>query len=244
MGYRGKIDEQNRARDLRALGWTYNEICAELGVSKSSVSLWCRDIEMDEAVWADRVDANKRRGLANRRPSSLSVRKQAEIQEMRYLATELLGSVTDRDLFLVGIALYAGEGSKGDGTVKFANSDPRMIAVFLRWLRHFFEIDEARLRLRLYLHQGLDLDAANAFWSAVTGIPIAQFTKPYRAEPDPSIRRAKHIFGCPSIGYSCSRTHRLIMGLVLAVLGPGGNLGSRLVEGETTVPSLQAIDPG
>ena len=41
-----------------------------------------------------------------------------------------------------------------------------MIAFFLAWLRRFFEVDESRLRLRLYLHEGLDLDAANAFWSA------------------------------------------------------------------------------
>ena len=37
MGYRGKVDEQNRARDLRAQSWTLDEIAAELGVAKSSV---------------------------------------------------------------------------------------------------------------------------------------------------------------------------------------------------------------
>ena len=46
----------------------------------------------------------------------------------------------------------------------FANSDPRMVAFFCSWLRHFFQVDESRLRVRLYLHQGLDLAAAIAFW--------------------------------------------------------------------------------
>jgi predicted transcriptional regulator len=62
VGYRGKTAEQERARDLRAEGWTYNEIAAELGVAKSSVSLWCRDIEVDDALWSRRARANKRRG--------------------------------------------------------------------------------------------------------------------------------------------------------------------------------------
>ncbi|MGH9245766.1 MAG: helix-turn-helix domain-containing protein, partial [Acidimicrobiales bacterium] len=62
MGYRGKVTEQERARELRAAGWTYNEICAELGVCKSSVSLWVRDIPVDEEVWAKRVRKNKRYG--------------------------------------------------------------------------------------------------------------------------------------------------------------------------------------
>ena len=44
------------------------------------------------------------------------------------------------------VALYAGEGTKGDGAVVFANSDPRMVAFFSAWwlaaLLH--AIDESR----------------------------------------------------------------------------------------------------
>jgi hypothetical protein len=117
--------------------------------------------------------------------------------------------------------LYAGEGSKTDGAVKFVNSDPAMISLFCTWLRRYFEVDESRLRARLYLHQGLDLEAAEAHWSSVTGIPRNQFGSAYRATPDPSIRRTKHENGCLSVVYSCSRTHRTIMGLVRALLSPG-----------------------
>jgi hypothetical protein len=53
----------------------------------------------------------------------------------------------------------------------------------------------------------------------MTGIPPSQFRKPYRAVPDPTIRHTKHVHGCVSIGYSCSATHRGIMGLVGALLG-------------------------
>jgi hypothetical protein len=87
------------------------------------------------------------------------------------------------------------------------------------------EIDEARLRMRPYLHEGLDLAASIAFWSALTSIPPSQFQKPYRAVPDPTIRRAKHVHGCVSIDYSCSATHRSIMGLVIALLGDAVNPG-------------------
>jgi hypothetical protein len=93
-----------------------------------------------------------------------------------------------------------------------------MILFSVTWLRRFFDVDEARLRLRLYLHQGLDLDAAIEFWSRLTGVPPRQFGKPYRAVPDSSIRSNKHPLGCPRVDYSCSRTHRAIMGLVDALL--------------------------
>lgn len=41
---RAKDDLHQKARELRAAGRTYNEIAAELGVSKGSVSLWVRDL--------------------------------------------------------------------------------------------------------------------------------------------------------------------------------------------------------
>ncbi len=218
MGYRGKLAEQEEARRLRALGYTYNEIVAELGVSKLSVSLWCRDVDVDEAVWRARAGENHRRGNLYKRPSSLKVRKQAQIEQLRADGRERIGVLSDREFLLVGVALYASEGSKTGNAVGFPNSDPRMILMFLSWLRHFFAIDESRLRIRLYLHDGLDLEAATAFWSELTGIPLTQFRKPYRAKADPSIRKSKHPMGCPRVDYSCTTTLRTILGLCDALL--------------------------
>lgn len=209
MGYRGKIDEQNRARDLRAQAWTLQDIAAELGVAKSSVSTWVRDVEFEP---------QPRRAGRRRSPNALQRAKQAQIDELLAEGRARIGTLTDQEFLVAGAALYAGEGAKTDGVVRFANSDPRMILFFCTWLRAFFPIDESRLRLALYLHAGLDLEAANTFWSALTHIPVAQFHKPYRAVPDPSIRRAKHVMGCPAVAYACSRTHRSVMGLVQALL--------------------------
>jgi hypothetical protein len=121
---------------------------------------------------------------------------------------------------ILGLALYAGEGSKSRGEVRFANSDPRMIWSFVTWLRRFFSIDELRLRVKSYLHEGLDVTAAIRFWAELTGIPSAQFTKPYRAVADPTRRRTKHRMGCPSAGYCCTTTHRRVMGMIEAILSP------------------------
>jgi hypothetical protein len=161
-----------------------------------------------------RVTVGRRRA-----PNALQRRKQAEIERLVAEGRARIGRLSEREFLVAGAALYAGEGSKTDGEVRFANTDPRMIAFFCAWLRRFFAIDEARLRVRLYLHEGLDLAASVAFWSGMTGIPPSQFRKPYRAVPDPTIRHTKHVHGCVSIGYSCSATHRSIMGLVGALLG-------------------------
>src|SRR5215217_4845452 len=123
-----------------------------------------------------------------RAPNALQRRRQAEIDRLVAEGRERIGRLSEREFLVAGVALYAGEGTKRDGAVRFANSDPRMIFLFCCWLRRFFEIDESRLRVRLYLHEGLDLAASIASWSSVTAIPPSQLSKPYRAVPDCSIR--------------------------------------------------------
>lgn len=208
MGYRGKVTDRSEARRLRALGWTMPDIAGHLGVSRSSVSLWTRDVP---------VELGPRR-MGPRQPNVLERRKAAEIAELLEEGRARIGSLSERDLLIAGVALYAGEGSKTGHEVHFANTNPAMVAMFCAWLRRFFAIDESRLRMRLYLHEGLDLEAATQYWSAVAGIPADQFHAPYRAKADSSIRLTKHEHGCVSVRYSCSRTHRAVIGLVQALL--------------------------
>ncbi len=208
MGYRGKLAEQEQARRLRADGATLGDIAAALGVAKSSVSVWVRDVEFQPRPRT----RGRRRG-----PNALQRRKQEQIERLRAEGAARVGTLSEREFLVAGAALYAGEGAKRDGSVCFANSDPRLMAFFCAWLRRFFDIDEQRLRVRVYLHKGLDLEAAIAFWSQVTAVPSSQFQAPYRAAPDPTLRTAKHVHGCAYFRYSCSATHRQMMGLVEAI---------------------------
>ena len=236
MGYRGLLHEQQRARELRAEAWTLDEIAAELGVSKSSVSLWVRDVEFDP---------RPRRTARRRGPNALQRAKAEEIERLQAEGRERIGRLTERDLLIAGTALYAGEGFKIE-KVGMANTNPAILLFFVTWLRHFFEIDERRLRISLYLHDGLDLDAAVHYWSSLLDIPEERFLKPYRAVSDPTIRRTKHEMGCPRVSYACSHTHRAVMGLVEALVSWPVHSGvaqlaehatvNRVVEGSSPSP--------
>ena len=210
MGYRGKVEQRARARRLRAAGWTMPDIAAALGVSRSSVSLWVRDVE---------VVMGPRRVRAGPRPNRLRDARLAEIEAMDAWGRERLGGPLSEQAFLAaGAALYAGEGAKRDRWVGFTNTDADLVRFFCLWLRAVFDLDESRLRVRLYLHEGLDLEAATAHWAEVTGIPASQFRTPHRAPSAVGIRHNKHEFGCATVSYSCSRTHRAVMGLCRALL--------------------------
>jgi hypothetical protein len=194
---------------LRAQNRTLADIAQTLGVSKSSVSLWVRDVPFTPTL--------RLRG-PHRHPHPAHEAKLRQIEELNRDGRERIGTLSDEEFLVAGVALYAGEGAKGDGTVHFANADPAMIRFFCAWLRRFFDVDAPRLRVRVYLHQGLDLESAEAFWSELTGIPRQQFRQAHRAVPDASIRHNKHEHGCAYVYYSCSKTHRQIMGLMRALL--------------------------
>jgi hypothetical protein len=74
------------------------------------------------------VRENRNHGARNRRPHRQALEKEAEIERLLAEGRDLIGRLTEREFLVAGAALYAGEGTKRDGAVGFANSDPRMIA--------------------------------------------------------------------------------------------------------------------
>lgn len=147
----------------------------------------------------------------------MRVRKEAELERCRTEAEQWIGELSDRDLLMFGAALYVGEGAKTErSALRGANTSAPVMRSYLRWLRSFFDIDEDRLRARLYLHEGLDLDAATAFWSEQLAIPIEQFQQPHRpaASRDAPI---KHPYGCATVIYSSLSIHRRVMALTEAI---------------------------
>lgn len=209
MGYGGKLKEQQRARELRAQAWTLDDIAAELGVAKSSVSRWVREVDFEP---------NPRRTARNRPPNKLERAKAAEIEQCRIDGIERIGQLSEREFLMAGLGLYAGDGAKTGGSVHFANSNPKMIAFFCAWVRRFMAPPETALRIRLYLHEDLDLDAAERFWSELCGVPRSQFHQPSRPTARSTIRSNRHYYGCCHVRYSSVHDLRTILGLMEAVL--------------------------
>lgn len=85
-------------------------------------------------------------------------------------------------LKMAGVFLYWGEGAKlrgGNCMVDFANSNPLMIRVFMRFLREICGVNEKRLRVYLYCYSNQSIETLLNYWYKITSIPLNQFTKPY-----------------------------------------------------------------
>ncbi|MYT72642.1 MULTISPECIES: hypothetical protein [unclassified Streptomyces] len=172
-----KDDLRDRARELRLQGWTYDRIQIELGCSKSSISLWVRDLPKPA-----RPDTSERAKLAARkRWEHESATREAARRQTKDTARRAVGPLSDRELFLTGVALYWAEGTKDKPharreTVTFVNSDPGMIQVFLAWL-DLLGVDRDRLRFGVLIHESADVPDAEKHWAGLTGAPRSAFYK-------------------------------------------------------------------
>ncbi|MFF4804793.1 hypothetical protein ACFY1U_41525 [Streptomyces sp. NPDC001351] len=172
-----KDDLRDRARELRLQGWTYDQIQVEVGCSKSSISLWVRDLPRPE-----RRDPAEQARLAGRKrwEHELAVRDEQR-QQTKASATAEIGHLSDRDLFIAGVALYWAEGGKDKPyarreNVIFVNSDPGMIEVFLAWL-NLLGVERERLRYSVMIHETADVAAAEQYWVELVGADRSAFYK-------------------------------------------------------------------
>lgn len=222
MGYFGKLEDKFKAQELRRQGLSYKEILQKVDVSKSTISEWCKDIELTEKQKL-RLLNNKKFGQRKGSLVAADNKRLARIartEEIRRIAKKELGKLTMRDKLLAGIALYAAEGSKTDGKGGFANSDSYLIKFMSEWLTQFANVHKDRLRGAIWLHEGLNEKKAKKFWSELTGIPLQQFTKTYVAKvktDSRKIRKNIHQYGVFAIRFSDSTIHRKIMGWIYAI---------------------------
>lgn len=157
---------------------TYDAIQVELGCSKGSISLWVRDLP--KPVRSRTAIEQARLAGRMRWDHELAVRD-AERQRTKMTAKEEIGALADRDLFLVGVALYWAEGTKDKPydrreNVTFINSDPGMIQAYQAWLT-LLGITPDRLSYRLAIHESADVETAKLYWAELVGVDVAVFQK-------------------------------------------------------------------
>jgi len=177
-----KIREKEQARQLRRKGTSLKQIANELHVSKSTVSVWCRDISLSDAATAKLTRSSAHRNTAGLLAYSEQKRleRQAKTKENQKSGAKKLGTLNDRDVLCIGLGLYWGEGYKnGNREFGFTNSDPQMILFYLRWLRVIFSTRKDSLTLRVSINESHKnrIKKVETYWSNLTDIPLKQFTK-------------------------------------------------------------------
>lgn len=217
-----KQSEKEKAIALRKDGYSYNLIAERVSVSKSTLHNWLADIPYvpnDEVI--DRIGKARAKSGEAKHQIKLESFKKAKI-----LAEQDVKKISHRDLFMLGLALYIGEGEKND-VVGIINSDPRIVVFAIKWLNEVYGVPRESLTLAIHLYPDNDTGASLQFWSETTGIPLCQFGKTQidRRENKKIGKRGKLKFGTAHLrvkssgnknhGVLLSRRIRAAMDIVL-----------------------------
>ncbi len=214
-----RSERHSDAVRLRGMGYSFAEMSERLKVSKSTAALWTRTVALSGRAKTrlamrrelGRLHARKKRALLVRTALSHAERvAYDDVRNLRMNATffRLLSSL-----------LYwcEGEKSNDDSTLLFANSDPKLVHLYLRSLRSGFPLDESKFRVCVHLHEYHDKQEMVRFWSKVTGIPLRQFIKPY-FKAHTGVRKKSDYRGCASVRYYDAGLARLVQAYARALV--------------------------
>jgi transcriptional regulator with XRE-family HTH domain len=173
-----KTRERDIARRLRSEhGLPINEIARRVSVSKSSVSIWVRDIELtpqqEEALRAKNPAYNRQLSGWRQNAAKHRAKRVAAQESGRTLARR------SEPLHLAGCMLYWAEGSKRRNQLCFSNSDPEMVRFFVAFLKTYFDVRDTDIRITSHLfadhieHQR----EVEQFWLNEAGLPCESLRK-------------------------------------------------------------------
>ncbi len=194
---------------------------AALGVSKSSVSLWVRDIELTTEQQEALKEGQKQYGAAHKGSKAVAA-KYREIR--RQYQEEGRAKAREGDpLHLAGCMLYRAEGTKTRNALEFGNSDPAMALFYVRFLRECLNIDGENItvRIRCYLGNGLTLKEIEDYWLNLLDLPRscirqAQVNQP----PKSSQQRGRKLkYGVCVIERSNTRVVQHVFGAIQEYIG-------------------------
>lgn len=186
-------EKKTRAIKLRKEGKSYREIMAYIPVAKSTLSEWFKSVEL--AVPQKQRITKLRRDAALRGAHAQRNKRLAEVEDLKINGKKEIDQVSERELWLIGIALYWAEGSKQNSRspstgIMFGNSDFRMLVLFLRWLKQL-GIYEKDLRFELYVHRNRESDIPQfrRWWANALSIPTKTIDRIYLKKGNPTTNR-------------------------------------------------------
>ncbi len=177
---------------MRESGMSYSQIKTELGVSKSTLSLWLRDLPLSDARLRELRDFSQVR-IEKTRATKLKnkiLRRNAVLENIK-----LDFQKNKNPLFIGGFYLYWGEGTKSaEYTIALTSTDPGIIKTYIAWLKLLhIDINDCKVKLHLYADQ--DVQNSIKFWSQLTNLSSQHFYKPYIKESTLKSKTYKGMFG-------------------------------------------------
>lgn len=168
-----KVSAKATAIAMRQAGHSYNYIAPKVGVSKGTLSVWLANIP-----YSPNKETLERIGRALAASGAAKSKlKQDSLRKAHVKALADIGELSRRDLFMIGLGLYIGEGAKSINQTVFVNANPTIVRFMVKWFTEALGLQIENLRARIHTYPDCDVNEGLRFWSQTTQIPRDQFLK-------------------------------------------------------------------
>lgn len=184
-----KKNQKQIAIELRSKGLSYKEIQKEIAVPLSTLSLWLKQVQLIGAH-VKRLK-EKRSSVARKNSMARAVAVRSERRRIEEESVSRIKAITERELWLMGLALYWKEHSvskhgtehdtKNNPPVQFTSADPDIVSFILRWLYQVGKIKKRELLIDVFLREEdvYRKDDIVRYWSKIAHINIAELHRVY-----------------------------------------------------------------
>lgn len=195
-----KLQAKQKAIELRKKGYSYSEILKEISVSKSTLSLWLKDVVLSVSAQKRLENQFTIGQLKSAEMSKERTRQKEEVakKEAHRTMQKFYATIATQKIWCA--LLYWCEGAKSSGRISFTNSDPEMMKVFIKLFRTSFHVDEKKFRMNIHLHSYHDAQQILNFWSGITEIPLSQFMRPHMKKTSGMYKKGGYK-GCATLYY-------------------------------------------
>lgn len=164
-----KKSRKDTAIELRKAGYSYSYIAEETGLAKSTLSYHLADIVYKPNLYMQKT----LRSASLRSAETKHLQKQQRITFARTVAEKEFGVLYKRDIFIAGVALYAGEGSKTQNLVRLVNADEQVVRFFINWLQ-LLGVPRSHVMLRVHGYPDTNQVEAESYWLKEACLPKIQ----------------------------------------------------------------------
>ncbi len=165
---------------LRKRGFSIGKIEHRLGIPRSTLSGWLKNIKLSQEKKEKLLQDWKNALVKARKKAVLwhNAQKKKRLKEAKKMALKTLEKINVNDPNIIELALamlYLGEGAKTTEQTAIGNSDPLILRFFLAIVRNVYNLDIKRIRCELNLRADQNPEEMKRFWAKILKLPLANF---------------------------------------------------------------------
>jgi hypothetical protein len=183
---KARLEDKNKAIELRKLGKSYKEIQEVVKVSKGLLSMWLSKLSLtsdEQNLLIKKLEDRRNRGRLN---SKILNQTRRLDRERKAIAEAQKGfqKWKSNPQFLIGLSLLWAKGVKTASDIRLSSIDTDLIFYMHAWFLKFLSIPKEGIQVRLFVENTPNVESMRVFWAKNLDLKAESVKLSLQKKPD------------------------------------------------------------